>query len=96
MLAALAHERVHRVFDEVYGLGRLTFRSASGSIGVSELLSVRDTLPVLPALANTIEGTELAGPPLAETVSRPDRNTATDLRTGLTDVLAEDLPKMVT
>ncbi|ELK45769.1 DNA mismatch repair protein MutS, partial [Haloferax sp. BAB-2207] len=61
-----------------------------------ELLSVRDTLSVLPALADAIEGSELADSPLAEVVSRPDRDAAADLRTDLDDALAEDPPKTVT
>ncbi|MFK8212112.1 DNA mismatch repair protein MutS [Haloferax volcanii] len=94
--AALARERVREVLDGAYDLERLASRSASGSAGASELLSVRDTLSVLPALADAIEGTELADSPLAEVVSRPDRDAAADLRTDLADALAEDPPKTVT
>ena len=94
--AALARERVREVLDGAYDLERLASRSASGSAGASELLSVRDTLSVLPALADAIEGTELADSPLAEVVSRPDRDAAADLRTDLDDALAEDPPKTVT
>ncbi|ELZ92577.1 DNA mismatch repair protein MutS [Haloferax volcanii] len=94
--AALARERVREVLDGAYDLERLASRSASGSAGASELLSVRDTLSVLPALADAIEGSELADSPLAEVVSRPDRDAAADLRTDLDDALAEDPPKTVT
>ncbi|MCO8265682.1 DNA mismatch repair protein MutS [Haloferax sp. AB510] len=94
--AALARERVREVLDGAYDLERLASRSASGSAGASDLLSVRDTLSVLPALADAIEGTELADSPLAEVVSRPDRDAAADLRTDLADALAEDPPKTVT
>ncbi|MGB9957471.1 DNA mismatch repair protein MutS [Haloferax prahovense] len=94
--AALARERVREVLDGAYDLERLASRSASGSAGASDLLSVRDTLSVLPALADAIEGTELADSPLAEVVSRPNRDAAADLRTDLADALAEDPPKTVT
>uniref|UniRef100_UPI0005B21E08 DNA mismatch repair protein MutS n=1 Tax=Haloferax sp. ATB1 TaxID=1508454 RepID=UPI0005B21E08 len=94
--AALARERVREVLDGAYDLERLASRSASGSAGASDLLSVRDTLSVLPALADAIEGTELADSPLADVVARPDRDAAADLRAELADALAEDPPKTVT
>ncbi|ELZ91984.1 DNA mismatch repair protein MutS [Haloferax mucosum ATCC BAA-1512] len=94
--AALARERVREVLDGAYDLERLASRAASGSAGANDLLSVRDTLDVLPALADAIDGTELADSPLAEVVSRPDRDAAASLQTELADALAEDPPKTVT
>ncbi|UVE51675.1 DNA mismatch repair protein MutS [Haloferax larsenii] len=94
--AALARERVRDVLDGAYDLERLASRAASGSADASALLSVRDTLGILPALADAIEGTELADTPLADVVARPDRDAAADLQAELADALAEDPPKTVT
>ncbi|WP_416838670.1 DNA mismatch repair protein MutS [Haloferax sp. DFSO52] len=94
--AALARERVREVLDGAYDLERLASRAASGTAGASDLLSVRDTLEILPALTDAIEGTELASSPLADVVSRPDREAAASLHAELADALADDPPKTVT
>ena len=49
--AALARDRVREVLGDAYDLERLAARATGGSAGASDLLSVRDTLGVLPALA---------------------------------------------
>jgi DNA mismatch repair protein MutS len=94
--AALARERVRDTLDGGYDLERLASRAVSGSADAHALLSVRDTLALLPAVADAIEGTELADSPLAEVVRRPDRETAASLHAELADALAEDPPKTVT
>jgi DNA mismatch repair protein MutS len=93
---ALARERVRDTLDGGYDLERLASRAVSGSADANALLSVRDTLALLPAVAEAIEGTELADSPLAEVVRRPDREAATSLQSELADALAEDPPKTVT
>ncbi|SDM00494.1 DNA mismatch repair protein MutS [Halogranum gelatinilyticum] len=93
---ALARERVRDTLDGAYDLERLASRSASGSAGARELLSVRDTLEILPALADAIAGSRLADSPLSEVVDRPDREAAKALHDELDDALAEEPPKTVT
>ena len=94
--AALARDRVRDTLDGGYDLERLASRAVSGSADAHALLSVRDTLALLPAVADAIEGTELADSPLAEVVRRPDREAAASLHDALADALAEDPPKTVT
>jgi DNA mismatch repair protein MutS len=93
---ALAREQVRDTLDGAYDLERLASRSASGSAGARELLSVRDTLAILPALVDAIEGSRLADSPLADVVTRPDRETTSVLHDELDDALADDPPKTVT
>ncbi|SFK99268.1 DNA mismatch repair protein MutS [Halogranum rubrum] len=93
---ALAREQVRDVLDGAYDLERLASRSASGSAGARELLSVRDTFAILPALVDAIEGSRLADSPLRDVVERPDREAAAALHDELADALAEEPPKTVT
>ncbi|WP_117592778.1 DNA mismatch repair protein MutS [Haloprofundus halophilus] len=93
--AALDRERVRDTLDGAYDLERLTSRTASGSAGAHDLLSVRDTLAVLPALREATEG-RLADSPLADVVARPDHEAAAALRAELADALAEEPPKTLT
>ncbi|MFC6826592.1 DNA mismatch repair protein MutS [Halopelagius fulvigenes] len=93
---ALARERVRDALDGAYDLERLAARAASGSADASDLLAVRDTLAVLPELAEAVEGSRLADSPLADVVTRPDREAAADVRAELEAALAEDPPKTVT
>ncbi|MDS0296231.1 DNA mismatch repair protein MutS [Halogeometricum luteum] len=92
---ALARERVREELGDAYDLERLAARAASGSAGANDLLSVRDTLAVLPAVAEAIEDGPLADSPLADVVARPDREAAAALREELAGALAEDPPKTV-
>ncbi|SFR35909.1 DNA mismatch repair protein MutS [Halogeometricum limi] len=92
---ALARERVRDTLDGVYDLERLAARTASGSADANALLSVRDTLAVLPAVADAIEDGPLADSPLADVVRRPDRDAAAALHDELADALADDPPKTV-
>ncbi|EMA35455.1 DNA mismatch repair protein MutS [Halobiforma nitratireducens] len=95
--AALARDELQDRLGEAYDLARLASKATHGSADARDLLSVRDTLAVLPALAETIESTpELAESPLSEIVARPDREAAADLRETLADALAEEPPSTVT
>jgi DNA mismatch repair protein MutS len=92
---ALARERVRDELGDAYDLERLAARAASESAGATDLLSVRDTLAVLPAVAEAIEDGPLSDSPLADVVARPDREAAAALREELAEALAEDPPKTV-
>ncbi|RLM90262.1 DNA mismatch repair protein MutS [Halobellus sp. Atlit-38R] len=94
--AALARERVREALDGGYDLERLAARAASGSADASDLLAVRDTLGILPDVADAIEGSRLESSPLAAVVERPDRDAAGRLREELAAALADDPPKTVT
>ena len=94
--AALARERVRETLDGGYDLERLAARAASGSADAGDLLAVRDTLAILPEVADAVAGSRLSGSPLAAVVDRPDRDAAAAVRAELDDALAEDPPKTVT
>jgi DNA mismatch repair protein MutS len=94
--AALARDRVRDTLDGANDLERLASRAASGSADANALLSVRDTLALLPALAETIDGTELADSPLPAVLAGVDREAAASLHDELDAALAEDPPKTVT
>ncbi|WP_017341868.1 DNA mismatch repair protein MutS [Halorubrum sp. T3] len=94
--AALARDRLREVLGDAYDLERLAARTTSGSAGARELLSVRDTLALLPDLADAIGGTALADSPAAAVLDRVDRDAAADLRDELAEALAEDPPKAKT
>jgi len=94
--AALPRERLRETLDGGYDLERLASRAASGSANARDLLSVRDTLDRLPAVADEIAGGPLADSPLSTVVDRPDRDAAADFRETLDDALADDPPKTVT
>ncbi|MHC3436900.1 DNA mismatch repair protein MutS [Natrialbaceae archaeon A-gly3] len=95
--AALARDEIGEVLGEAYDLERLASRATHGSADARDLLAVRDTLSVVPKLAEVVEGTpELAGSPLADIVSRPDRAAAVDLRETLAEAIAEEPPSTVT
>ena len=94
--AALARDRIREVLGDAYDLERLAARTTSGSAGARELLSVRDTLALLPDLADAVDDTALADSPAAAVLDRVDRDAAADLREELADALAEDPPKVKT
>jgi len=94
--AALARDRIREVLGDAYDLERLAARTTSGSAGARELLSVRDTLALLPDLADAVGDTALADSPAAAVLDRVDRERAADLRAELADALAEDPPKAKT
>ncbi|OTF12819.1 DNA mismatch repair protein MutS [Halorubrum sp. SD612] len=94
--AALARDRLREVLGDTYDLERLAARTTSGSAGARELLSIRDTLALLPALADALDDTALADSPAAAVLGRVDRDRAAALREELADALAEDPPKAKT
>ncbi|WP_152040046.1 DNA mismatch repair protein MutS [Salinigranum salinum] len=93
---ALARERLRDALDGAYDLERLASRAVGGRAGAADLLAIRDTLALLPALAEAVEESALADSPLAAVVDRPDREAAGDLHAELENALADDPPKTVT
>ena len=94
--AALAREALRDCLDDAYDLERLASRAASGSADAGDLLSVKRTLGVLPALADAIDGTPLANSPLPAVLEKPNREAAAALRAELDEALRDDPPKTVT
>ena len=94
--AALARDRLRETLGNAYDLERLAARATSGSAGARELLSVRDSLALVPALADAVSGTALADSPVAAVLERIDRGRAAALHDELADALAEDPPKTKT
>ncbi|GAB7094379.1 DNA mismatch repair protein MutS [Halolamina litorea] len=94
--AALAREALRDCLDDAYDLERLASRAASGSADAGDLRSVQDTLGVLPALADAIDGTPLSNSPLPAVLEKPDRGAAAALREELATALRPDPPKTVT
>ena len=94
--AALARDRLRETLGDAYDLERLAARATSGSAGARELLSVRDTLALLPTLLDAIEGTPLAGSRVAAVLDGVNSGRARDLHGDLADALADDPPKTKT
>ncbi|WP_435094838.1 DNA mismatch repair protein MutS [Halorubrum sp. N11] len=94
--AALARDRLRETLGDAYDLERLAARATSGSAGARELLSVRDSLALVPTLADAVSGTALADSPVAAVLERIDRERAATLHDELDDALAEDPPKTKT
>ncbi|MFC7156173.1 DNA mismatch repair protein MutS [Halomarina halobia] len=95
--AALAREEFREVLGEAYDLERLASRSVSGSADAGDFLRVRETLALLPRLAEVVSGSErLRASPASEVLSRPDHEAAADLREALSAALADDPPNAVT
>jgi DNA mismatch repair protein MutS len=94
--AALPRERLRETLDGAYDLERLASQAASGSADARDLLAVRDTLELLPTLADEIAGGQLADSPLSTVIDKPDRAAAAELRETLAEALADDPPKTVT
>ncbi|WP_276299903.1 DNA mismatch repair protein MutS [Halorussus lipolyticus] len=94
--SALARETVRETLDDAYDLERLASKSAHGSADARDLLRVRETLALLPEVADAISSDPtLADSPLAEIVARPDREAAAELREELGAIVA-DPPGTVT
>ena len=92
--SALAREDLRGTLGDAYDLERLSSRATHGSADARALLRVRDSLALLPAIAESIEGDErLAGSPLADVLDRPDREAVAELRGDLKEALAEEPPK---
>ncbi|MFC3957803.1 DNA mismatch repair protein MutS [Halovivax cerinus] len=95
--AALARDEMREALGETADLARLASRATHGSADARALCSVRDTLAVLPRIAETIESTpELAESPLFEIVDEPDREAAAALRESLAAALAAEPPSTIT
>ncbi|WP_265108630.1 DNA mismatch repair protein MutS [Halosolutus halophilus] len=95
--AALARDELQGVLGEAADLERLASKATHGSADARDLLSVGETLSILPAIAETIASTpELADSPLSGIVDRPDREAASELQSTLAEAIAEDPPSTVT
>ncbi|SER13486.1 DNA mismatch repair protein MutS [Natrinema salaciae] len=95
--AALARDELQETLGDAYDLARLASKATHGSADARDLVAVRETLAVLPALAETIASNpELADSPLSAIVDRPDREAARELRETLEEAIAEDPPSTVT
>ncbi|MFP9193273.1 DNA mismatch repair protein MutS [Natrialbaceae archaeon A-CW1-1] len=95
--AALARDELREVLGGVYDLERLASRATHGSADARDLLAVRDTLALVPQVAEIVDSApELAASPLPSIVDRIDREAAADLRETLAEALAEEPPSTVT
>ncbi|WP_128904857.1 DNA mismatch repair protein MutS [Halorubrum amylolyticum] len=94
--AALARDRLRETLGDAYDLERLAARATSGSAGARQLLSVRDSLALVPELSDAVSGTALADSPVAAVLEEIDRERAATLHDELADALAEDPPKTKT
>jgi DNA mismatch repair protein MutS len=95
--AALARERARETLSDAYDLERLASRAVSGSADPGDLLRVRETLALLPALRECVaDAPRLADSPAAAVLDAPDREGAEELREALREALADDPPGTVT
>ncbi|WP_117365935.1 DNA mismatch repair protein MutS [Natrarchaeobaculum sulfurireducens] len=95
--AALARDELCDALGAAYDLARLASKASHGSADARDLIAVRETLAVLPAVAETIAATpDLADSPLSEIVERPDRAAARELRETLETAIAAEPPSTVT
>jgi DNA mismatch repair protein MutS len=88
--AALARDRVRDLLADARDLERLAGRAASGSADAADLLAVRDTLAVLPALRDAAAGTPLADSPVGTVLDRPDGEDTADLHARIDEALVDD------
>ncbi|PSP75964.1 DNA mismatch repair protein MutS [Halobacteriales archaeon QS_3_64_16] len=91
--AALAREELRGILGEAYDLERLASRSVSGTVGPRDLLRVRETLALFPALDAAITDSRLAESPVAAVLDEPDRAAIDELERELDAALAEDPPR---
>ncbi|WP_338727259.1 DNA mismatch repair protein MutS [Haladaptatus sp. DJG-WS-42] len=95
--AALAREELREVLGDAYDVERLASRATSGSAGASQLLQIRDTVALLPDVADAIAADPILNDaPLSDIVGEPDREAAARLHDRLEDALADDPPATVT
>ena len=95
--AALAREGIRELLGDAYDVERLASRASHGSADARDLLAVRETLALVPEIAETIAAdSELASSPLSAIVDRPDRERAATLRETLAGAIAEEPPSTVT
>ncbi len=85
---ALAREQLRERLSAAYDLPRLASKAAHGSAGPADLLRVRETLVVLPRVAEVVaDDDRLAASPLSAIVNRPDHERAATLRETLETAL---------
>ena len=94
--AALCRQRCQETLDGAADLERLASRVASGSAGATELLSIQETLALLPELAAELTDGDLADSPLGGVLDDIDRDAAADLQATLADAIVADPPQTVT
>jgi len=94
--AALRRQRLQETLDGAADLERLASRVASGSAGANELLSIRETLALLPDIADELADGDLADSPLPAVLDGVDRAAAADLRETLAEAIVDDPPQTVT
>ncbi|WP_255151400.1 DNA mismatch repair protein MutS [Halorarius halobius] len=94
---AMTRERLRELLGGAYDLERLASRAASGSLDAPGMLRVRDTLGLVPDLAEAVESSpRLADSPVAEALADLDREAVRDLHAELREALAADPPKTLT
>ncbi|MFB6072190.1 MAG: DNA mismatch repair protein MutS [Halobacterium sp.] len=92
--APLARDALRDVLGEAYDLERLASRAASGRADAGDLLQVRETLALLPEVADALTTDPgLASSPARDVLERVDRETVAGVREELAAALAEDPPK---
>ncbi|MFB6292929.1 MAG: DNA mismatch repair protein MutS, partial [Halonotius sp.] len=94
--AALRRQRLQETLDGAADLERLASRVASGSAGATELLTIRETLALLPDIADELADGDLADSPLPAVFDEINREAATDLRETLAEAIVDDPPQTVT
>ncbi|WP_132058086.1 DNA mismatch repair protein MutS [Halorussus amylolyticus] len=94
--SALAREGVRETLSSAYDLERLASKAAHGSADARDLLRVRETLELLPEVADAIAADPaLSSSPLSDIAGRPDRERAAALLEDL-DAIVADPPGTVT
>jgi DNA mismatch repair protein MutS len=95
--AALARDEIQDALGDAYDLARLASKASHGSADARDLVAVRESLSVLPALADAIASNPaLTESPLSAVVERPDREDARTLRTTIDEAIVDDPPSTVT
>ena len=94
--ATLCRQRCQETLAGAADLERLASRVASGSAGATELLSIQETLALLPELAAELTDGDLADSPLGGVLDDIDRDAAADLQATLADAIVADPPQTVT
>ncbi len=90
---ALAREGLRETLADAYDLERVASRAVSGRADARTLLRARETLALVPTVAEQVEGSpRLADSPVADLLADLDRGAIADLRESL-DALADDPPK---
>jgi DNA mismatch repair protein MutS len=92
--APLARDALQDALDDAYDLERVASRAAGDRADATDLLRVRDTLGLLPEVADALAtDPDLADSPAAGVLAELDRDAAAEVRAELDAALAEDPPK---